>query len=130
MDFPDTDDNPVAPETPSMAAPGRLLPEGVVPPAGGALDAKGSISAFLTTLKCVELPALATRCWVLSLADGAKVFIFEETLGPENFACDCCRIVGERGFGRPAGRACKTPSGPIGVPWLCGCCIFMKQMSV
>lgn len=97
-----------------MAAPGRLLPEGFAPPAGGALDAKGSISAFLETLQCVELPALATRCWLLPLADGAKVFIFEETLGPENFACDCCRIVGERGFGRPTGRAARPRSGPIG----------------
>ncbi|KAL4420457.1 hypothetical protein ABPG75_010113 [Micractinium tetrahymenae] len=80
-----------------MAAPGRLLPEDVAPPAGGALDTKGSIFAFLAALKCVELPALATRCWLLPLADGAKVFIFEETLGPENFACDCCRIVGWQG---------------------------------
>lgn len=47
----------------------------------------------------VPLPALAgfgcSRAWLLPLTDGSKVFVFEELITDESFACDCCRIMGE-----------------------------------
>ena len=57
----------------------------------------------------VPLPALAafgcSRAWLLPLTDGSKVFVFEELITDESFACDCCRIMGEcRGAGGRAER--------------------------
>jgi hypothetical protein len=58
-------------------------------------DFKQCIDEFLQPLRFVDLPALETRAWLLLLSDSGKLFIFEEFIGPDNFACDCCRIVGE-----------------------------------
>lgn len=49
----------------------------------------------------VPLPALQTRCYLVKLADGSRLHVYEERLTAENFACDCCRIVGRQ---RPGGR--------------------------
>lgn len=66
----------------------------------GAGDYKATLEAFLAPLQRVNLPALSDlgcgSCWVLPLSDGSNCYIFDETLGESNFACDCCRIVGER----------------------------------
>ena len=59
-------------------------------------DFKSCIELFVQQpgVQMVELPALETRGWLLPLADGTKLHIDEEELDADNFACDCCRIVG------------------------------------
>lgn len=69
----------------------RLLPER--PEFAG--DFKSSIVQFIASLPHVYLPALAVNAWLVKLVDGSFLHIYEEGITPENFACDCCRIVGE-----------------------------------
>jgi hypothetical protein len=73
------------------AAAARLLPER--PEFAG--DFKSSIVQFIASLPHVYLPALDVNAWLVKLVDGSFLHIYEEGITPENFACDCCRIVGE-----------------------------------
>ena len=70
----------------------------------------------------VPLPALAgfgcSRAWLLPLADGSKLFLFEELITDDSFACDCCRIMGE--WRRGGGRAGRPRA--FGVPPLLPAC--------
>ena len=78
----------------------------------------------LPDVQHVPLPALAgfgcSRAWLLPLTDGSKVFVFEELITDESFACDCCRSMGAcrgaRGRGeRPgllASRLLSLPGAP------------------
>jgi hypothetical protein len=60
-------------------------------------DFKGSIEAWLQRpgVQAVYLPALDTRAYLVPLSDGGKLHVYEQYLDQENFACDCCRIVGK-----------------------------------
>lgn len=60
---------------------------------------KQAVTAFLEASEAqrVDLPALETTAWLVRLADSSKLHVYEEELTADNFACDCCRIVGERG---------------------------------
>lgn len=93
----------------------RLLPEALrasmKQQAGSFREA---LEGVLAAGQQVDLPALAhlgcSRAWLLDLTDASRVFVFEEIISEESFACDCCRIMGEafsaaRRPWRPARRA-------------------------
>lgn len=58
-----------------------------------------ALQAFLEAsgAQAVDLPALQTTAWLVRLSDSSKLHVYEEELTADNFACDCCRIVGEWG---------------------------------
>lgn len=91
-----------------MASAGhRLLPE----QPGFQGDFKSSIQELLQqpAVQHVYLPALDLRAWLLTLSDGqTKLHVYEEELTESNFACDCCRIVGE---------SIGAPEQPLGALW-------------
>ena len=107
-------------------APGmeRLLP--TVFTAGGAYT--GAFHDVITKtflaqpgVQRVTLPALGLHCWLLPLADGTKLHVYEERVDDTNFACDCCRIVGAWGRGQSARHLCG-PDRPRPRPaagWQC-----------
>jgi hypothetical protein len=78
-----------------MAQRAALLPQEQREPLQG--DFKASIQALLQRpgVQHVFLPALSINAWLMHLGDGSKLHIYEEELTEDNFACDCCRIVGE-----------------------------------
>lgn len=69
----------------------RLLPER--PVFHG--DFKSSVEAFVAQQQHVYLPLLDINAWLVKLSDGSLLHVYEETVTPDKFACDCCRIVGE-----------------------------------
>lgn len=64
-----------------------------------------ALQAFLEAsgAQSVDLPALQTTAWLVRLSDSSKLHVYEEELTADNFACDCCRIVGEWGGRRSPG---------------------------